>query len=278
MKIHSRGKILDLSFPIIMGILNFTPDSFFDGGFYNHKNDALKHIDYMIKDGAKIIDVGGESTRPGFIKVSVQEELDRVIPVIEEIVKRFDIWVSIDTSKSDVIKEAINAGVHIINDVTSLSEAGSLRLVIKNKLPICIVHNPKELTKTQSKHKTNNNIFEVVREYFRKKVMFFEGIGIKKNRMILDPGFGYAKNTEENFQLLKNLKRFKNFKIPLLVGMSRKRMIGDLLNLSIQNRLIGSISCAIIAAVHGAHIIRVHDVKETVQSIKVFTKVFIDTK
>lgn len=268
MKITARKIELDLNCPVVMGILNVTPDSFSDGGIYNRYDYALKHVASMVNHGAAIIDIGGESTRPGASEVSLQQELDRVIPIIEAVTDRFDVWVSVDTSKAVVMTEAARAGAHIINDVRSLHEPGALEAAAETGLPICIMYmlgQPKTMQQTPD----YKNVVVEVKQYLSDEIERCEAAGIAKNRLIIDPGFGFGKNLVHNYQLLAKLNEFHAFGVPLLVGMSRKSMIGELLDVPLEERLIGSIACAVIAAMQGAQIIRAHDVKETVQAMKI---------
>ncbi|MDH1169241.1 MULTISPECIES: dihydropteroate synthase [Pantoea] len=268
MKLFARDSHLDLSFPHVMGILNVTPDSFSDGGKHNALVDALTHTNEMVNAGATIIDVGGESTRPGADEVSVEEELERVIPVIDAIAQRFEVWISVDTSKADVIREAARVGAHIINDVRSLSEPGALEAAAVTGLPVCLMHMQGE-PRTMQQAPVYENILSEVDTYFAQQIARCETAGIKKERLILDPGFGFGKNLSHNYELLAHLGDFHHFGLPLLVGMSRKSMIGQLLNVGPSQRLTGSLSCAVIAAMQGAQIIRAHDVKETAEAMRV---------
>ncbi|EFF9398073.1 dihydropteroate synthase [Escherichia coli] len=257
MKLYAQGTSLDLSHPHVMGILNVTPDSFSDGGTHNSLIDAVKHANLMINAGATIIDVGGESTRPGAAEVSVEEELQRVIPVVEAIAQRFEVWISVDTSKPEVIRESAKVGAHIINDIRSLSEPGALEAHMQG--------NPK----TMQEAPKYDDVFAEVNRYFIEQIARCEQAGIAKEKLLLDPGFGFGKNLSHNYSLLARLAEFHHFNLPLLVGMSRKSMIGQLLNVGPSERLSGSLACAVIAAMQGAHIIRVHDVKETVEAMRV---------
>lgn len=268
MKLFARDSHLDLSFPHVMGILNVTPDSFSDGGKHNALVDALTHTNEMVNAGATIIDVGGESTRPGADEVSVEEELERVIPVVEAIAQRFEVWISVDTSKADVIREAASAGAHIINDVLSLSEPGALAAAAATGLPVCLMHMQGE-PRTMQQAPAYKDIVSEVDTYFVEQLARCEAAGIKKENLLLDPGFGFGKNLSHNYELLAHLSKFHRFALPLLVGMSRKSMIGQLLNVGPSQRLTGSLACAVIAAMQGAHIIRAHDVKETVEAMRV---------
>ncbi|KLU17713.1 dihydropteroate synthase [Proteus cibarius] len=268
MKLMARGTELNLSTPQVMGILNVTPDSFSDGGTHNSLNDAVNHAAKLIAEGASIIDIGGESTRPGASDVSIDEELQRVVPVVEAIRQRFDVWISVDTSKAQVITESANAGASIINDIRSLQEPGALEAAVKTGLPVCIMHmqgDPK--TMQQSPH--YENVVMDVDRFLQENIQRCVDAGIEKNQIILDPGFGFGKNLEHNYQLLAHLSELHHFGLPILAGMSRKSMVGQLLNVPPQERVAGSVACAVIAAMQGAQIIRVHDVKETIDAMKV---------
>lgn len=258
----------------IMGILNVTPDSFFDGGNYCTFSKAIDHADYMIAHGATFIDVGGESTRPGANPISEEEEADRVIPVIYGIAKRFDVFISVNTSSALVIRESATAGAHLINDIRSLASQEAMQAVLCCKLPICLVHmqgNPQIMQKCP---KYYDVIYEV-NEYFMKQVKRCEAAGIARSKLLIDPGFGFGKNLIHNYQLLSNLKYFHHFELPILVGMSRKSMLGNIHNrnkcnngvVAPEQRLMGSIACVIVAAMQGVHIVRVHDVKETAEAL-----------
>ena len=268
MKLMARGTELNLSTPQVMGILNVTPDSFSDGGTHNSLNDAVNHAAKLIAEGASIIDIGGESTRPGASDVSIDEELQRVVPVVEAIRQRFDVWISVDTSKAQVITESANVGASIINDIRSLQEPGALEAAAKTGLPVCIMHmqgDPK--TMQQSPH--YENVMMDVDRFLQENIQRCVDAGIEKNQIILDPGFGFGKNLAHNYQLLAHLSELHHFGLPILAGMSRKSMVGQLLNVPPQERVAGSVACAVIAAMQGAQIIRVHDVKETVDAMKV---------
>lgn len=268
MKLYARDSVLDLSHPHVMGILNVTPDSFSDGGKHNELIQALTHVNEMINAGATIIDVGGESTRPGAADVSVEQELERVIPVVEAIAQRFEVWISVDTSKPEVIRESARVGAHIINDIRSLQEPGALEAAAETGLPVCLMHMQGE-PKTMQQAPQYQNVLRDVDEFFVEHIARCEAAGIKKSQLLLDPGFGFGKNLSHNYQLLAHLADYHHFGLPLLVGMSRKSMIGQLLNVGPSQRLTGSLACAVIAAMQGAHILRVHDVKETVEAMRV---------
>ena len=268
MKLVAQGSTLDLSHPHVMGILNVTPDSFSDGGTHNTLVEAVKHANLMINAGATIIDIGGESTRPGAADVSVEEELARVIPTVEAIAQRFEVWISVDTSKPEVIRESARVGAHIINDIRSLTEPGALEAAAETGLPVCLMHMQGQ-PKTMQDAPKYADVFTDVERFFVEHIVRCERAGIAKDKLLLDPGFGFGKNLSHNYELLARLGEFHRFGLPLLVGMSRKSMVGQLLNVGPTERLNGSLACAVIAAMQGAQIIRVHDVKETVEALRV---------
>lgn len=268
MKLTARGQTLSLATPQVMGILNVTPDSFSDGGTHNTPAKALEHARKMIAEGAAIIDIGGESTRPGATEVSPEQEAERVIPVVAAIARESDVWISVDTSKALVIREAANAGAHILNDIRSFSEPGALQAAAQSGLPVCVMHMQGEpRTMQQAPH--YQNVVREVYTYLEAQVARCVAAGIEKNHIILDPGFGFGKTLTHNYQLLDKLDLFHNLGLPVLAGMSRKSMIGQLMDIPPDERVAGSVACAVIAAMKGAQIIRVHDVKETVQAMKV---------
>lgn len=268
MLLRSQGVTLDMNHPHVMGILNVTPDSFSDGGQHNALIDAVKHANAMINAGATIIDVGGESTRPGAAEVSVDEELSRVIPVVEALAQRFEVWISVDTSQGEVMKESARVGAHLINDVRALHLPGALQAAAETGLPVCLMHMQGEpRTMQQAVH--YDDVFADVNRFFIEHIARCEAAGITKDKLLLDPGFGFGKNLTHNYQLLARLSEFHCHGLPLLVGMSRKSMVGQLLNIGPEQRLSGSLACAVIAAMQGAQILRVHDVKETVEAIRV---------
>lgn len=268
MKLIARDAILDLTHPQVMGILNVTPDSFSDGGKYVSRDEAIRHAQEMVNAGATLIDIGGESTRPGAADVSVQEELDRVIPVVEALAARFDAWLSVDTSKPEVITAAAQAGAHLINDIRSLQEPGALEAAAATGLPICLMHMQGQ-PKTMQHNPHYDDVVAEVKAYFQQQIARCAEVGIEKACLLLDPGFGFGKNLSHNYRLLAHLPELHHFGLPLLVGMSRKSMVGQLLNVPPLQRVHGSVACAVIAAMQGAHIIRVHDVKATVDAMRV---------
>ncbi|SLM61774.1 MULTISPECIES: dihydropteroate synthase [Dickeya] len=268
MKLNVRGEVLDLSCPQVMGILNVTPDSFSDGGRHNTLNAALIHAEQMITAGATFIDIGGESTRPGADEVSVEEELERVVPVVEALAQRFEIWISVDTSKPEVITACAEAGAHLINDIRALGEPGALEAAAATGLPVCLMH-MQGIPKTMQHTPHYDDVVGEVAMFFEHHIERCATAGIARERLLLDPGFGFGKNLQHNYRLLAHLDALHRFGLPLLVGMSRKSMIGQLLGVPPLERIHGSVACAVIAAMQGAHIIRVHDVKATVDAIRV---------
>ena len=263
---------LDLSTPQVMGILNTTPDSFSDGGSYTQLESALAQVERMIVDGASIIDIGGESTRPGAEDVSEEDELARVIPVLIAIKQRFDVLVSIDTSKAAIMNAAIAAGADMINDVAALQNQGCLAAVAQSDVPVCLMH-MQGLPRTMQNNPSYDHVINDIVAFFQQRIEACVSAGIARERIILDPGFGFGKTLEQNFHLLANLSKFSQLKLPLLIGISRKSMIGNLLNRDVKQRLAGSLSAAIIAAQQGANIIRVHDVEATVDALTVLQAV-----
>ncbi|VFP88348.1 dihydropteroate synthase [Candidatus Erwinia haradaeae] len=272
MKLYARDAILDLSYPHVMGVLNVTLDSFFDGGKYYNPDQACAHVEEMINSGATIIDIGGQSTHPSAVSVSVDQELTRVIPIIQSIVKCFDIWISVDTSKPEVMREAARAGVHMINDIYALQLPGALCTAEELGLPICLMHMQGQPYNMQNLPYYDDVLYDV-KNFFTKRISHCEEQGIKRSRLLLDPGFGFGKNIIHNYKLLAYLADFHQFNLPLLVGLSRKSMISQILHTNATQCLIGSLACAVIAAIQGAHILRVHDVRETVEALRIVSEV-----
>jgi len=262
------GREIDLSQPRIMGILNITPDSFSDGSRFNQLDRALFHAEKMMEEGAEIIDVGGESTRPGAIYVSEQEEMDRVVPVIEQLAKKLDVMISIDTYKPAVMAAACQAGAHLINDIKALQEPNAIKIAAESKALICLMHMQGEPSSMQQ-HPVYQNVIDEVSIFLNSRVSACLAAGISPAKLILDPGFGFGKTVEQNYELLGRLNEMQ-LGYPLLIGVSRKSMIGNLLNRSVDERLAGSIAAALYALAQGARIIRVHDVQATSDAVKVF--------
>lgn len=270
MHLDCAGKRLDLSRPVVMGVLNVTPDSFSDGGCYLNIADALRRAEVMATEGAAIIDVGGESTRPGAPSVSVPEELDRVLPVVERLARDLPIPISVDTSKPEVMREAIAAGAGLINDVRALRLPGAVEVVAASKVPVCLMHMRGEPDTMQQEPRYADVVAEV-RTFLAERVRACEIAGIAHNRILIDPGFGFGKTLAHNLSLLRHLDHFVGLAAGVIAGLSRKSMIGLLSNASVDERLSGSLAAAVIAVWQGAHIIRAHDVRETVQALRVCT-------
>lgn len=272
MKITHNNKVLNLSIPQIMGILNVTPDSFSDGGQFNHIDKALEQARKLIADGATIIDVGGESTRPGAALVSVEEELARVIPIISAIRSESDVWISIDTSKAEVMKRAVAAGANLINDVRALSEPGAIEAAASANVPVCIMHMQGQPQDMQDNPHYVDVIDEVT-DFFSQRIDECINAGIKREHIILDPGFGFGKTMAHNFRLINEFNKFLAFNLPVLAGLSRKSMFDHLLGLKVDERLAPSLTGALLCVQQGAHILRVHDVKETSDMLKIINTV-----
>jgi len=268
MKLHFPSQVLDLNQPCIMGILNLTPDSFSDGSLFTNAGVALKHVQQMIEDGADIIDIGGESTRPGASDVSVDEECQRVIPVIKAIREVSDIPISIDTSKTEVMQLAVENGASMINDVNALRAEGAVELVSKLGVPVCLMH-MQGLPRSMQHSPVYKDVVQEVNGFLKERIEFCVKAGIKHNNIVIDPGFGFGKTLEHNLTLFKHLQEFQKLEVPLLVGVSRKSMIGTVLNNApADERLSGSIALATLAAWMNANILRVHDVKATADALK----------
>lgn len=259
--------LLDLSFPRVMGILNVTPDSFSDGGQHVALDDALRHAERMLAEGAAMIDVGGESTRPGATPVSSQEELDRVAPVVEVLVRELDALVSVDTSCPTVIREASELGAGMINDVRALEREGALLAAVGSGLPVCLMHRQGEPQDMQQAPAYQCPIEDEVAAYLARRVAECEAAGLRRNRLLIDPGFGFGKTVEHNLRLLKYMESLQSLELPVLVGMSRKSMIGKVLGRPVEERLSGGLALAAMAVERGANILRVHDVAATVDAV-----------
>lgn len=264
--------VLDLSEPVVMGILNVTPDSFSDGGRYSRLETALSHTRKMISEGASIIDIGGESTRPGATAVTADEELERVIPVIESIRKETAIPISIDSSKARVLREAVGAGANIINDVRALQQENALQTAAELDVPVCLMHmqgQPREMQQTP----TYQNVLSEVLVFLKMRLAACQQAGISQDKIIIDPGFGFGKKLEHNLQLFNHLAEFKSMDVPIMIGVSRKSMINTLLDLPVEERLAASLAMAGLAVWLGASIIRAHDVEQTVHAVKMISAI-----
>ncbi|MEG2558598.1 MAG: dihydropteroate synthase [Acinetobacter sp.] len=260
---------LDLSQPQIMGILNVTPDSFSDGGLHHQKDLAIQHALQMIADGATIIDIGGESTRPHASSVELDEEIRRVIPVVEALSK-YDVILSIDTSQPEVIRAAVQAGAHIWNDVRALTKPRALETAAELNIPVILMHMRGEPTNMNQLDQYNDVTQDVIKELQQRIDQALAG-GIQQQNIIIDPGFGFAKNAQQNFHLLNEFWKLSQLGYPILSGLSRKRFIGEALNgVPAQERAVGSVMGHLLSLQQGASIVRVHDVKATSDAIKVW--------
>lgn len=258
---------LDLSFPRVMGVLNVTPDSFSDGGYHLGIDEAVRHGEQMLIQGAAIIDVGGESTRPGAEPISAQQELDRVMPVVERLVREMDALVSVDTSTPEVMQEAGLVGAGMINDVRGLRRDGALQAATATGLPVCLMHMPGEPGDMQDAPYYEGPVEEEVADFLERRMAECEAVGLGRERVILDPGFGFGKTVEHNLRLLDRLAVLERLGRPLLVGMSRKSMIGKTLGRPVEERLSGGLALAVMAVERGARLVRVHDVQSHVDAI-----------
>ena len=272
-QLQCGSKILSLAQTQVMGILNITPDSFSDGGsLYSDKglllDQVVRRAERMIIDGATILDVGGESTRPGAKPVGLDEELQRVLPVVERLHAEFDVVISVDTSSAEVIRESAKLGAGLINDVRALGREGALTAAAETDLPICLMHMQGSPATMQERPEYDDVLDDVV-AFLEQRVAACEAVGIAKERLILDPGFGFGKSIEHNLRLMNNIATLKTRAgLPVLVGTSRKSMIGAVLERDVDQRLSGSLATIALAVMQGADIVRVHDVAETVDVVK----------
>jgi dihydropteroate synthase len=267
MILDCAGKELDLSQPRVMGVLNVTPDSFSDGGRFVRRDQAIAQALAMVEEGAAIIDVGGESTRPGAAEVAIEEEIRRVVPVVEALAAELPVPISVDTSKAEVMKAAVEAGAGMINDVYALRRGGALQAAASLEVPLCLMHMQGQPRSMQVEPRYDDVVAEVA-EFLRQRVECCLQAGIERNRLLVDPGFGFGKTLAHNLSLLKHLDVLSAQGLPVLVGMSRKSMIGTVLDAPVEKRLFGSVAVATLAAWQGAKVIRVHDVKATVDAIR----------
>lgn len=255
-----------------MGILNVTPDSFSDGGRFDTVERALRQAESMAKEGASIIDIGGESTRPGAASVSVADELDRVIPVIEALRKESDLPLSIDTSKPEVMRAAVSAGAAMINDVLALQEPGAVAAAAESEAAICLMH-MQGRPRTMQKNPEYDDVIGEITAFLRDRVRDCAEAGITADRICVDPGFGFGKTAAHNVELLANLRQLRALELPILVGVSRKSTLGDICGRNVEERMPASIAAAVVAVMNGAAIIRAHDVRETVDALQVASAV-----
>ena len=263
---------LKITRPSVMGILNVTPDSFSDGGQFDDIDVARRHAERLAEDGAAIIDIGGESTRPGADDVSESEELDRVIPVIEALRDTVDVPLSIDTSKAIVMREAVAAGAAMINDVLALQEPGALQAAGELGVPVCLMH-MQGRPRTMQENPRYQDVASEVTAFLGARAAKCIEAGIARELIVIDPGFGFGKTHAQNIELLANLRQLQDLGLPVLVGLSRKSTLGALTGRDVYDRLPGSIAAAVVAVMHGAQIVRAHDVRETVDALKIIRAV-----
>jgi dihydropteroate synthase len=263
-----HGRSLDLSAPVVMGVLNITPDSFSDGGRFADSAAAIRHAQRMVEEGAGIIDIGGESTRPGASPADLAQELGRVIPTIEALRRVSDVFISVDTSKPEVMRAAVAAGADIINDVRALAEPGALEAAAASGAGICLMHMLGE-PRTMQDAPQYENVVEDVSSFLAARMRACREAGVELARLTIDPGFGFGKRTADNLALLKNLSSLESLGVPIAVGLSRKSMLAKLTGRAVDERLAGSVSLAAIAVLHGARIVRAHDVAATVDAVRV---------
>jgi dihydropteroate synthase len=270
------GRPLDLRRPAVMGILNITPDSFSDGGVFLPPENAIAQALRMAEEGADIIDIGGESTRPGARPVSAQEEMDRVLPVVEALHARIPLPISIDTSKPEVMRAAVAAGAGFINDVQALRTDGALTAAAELSVPVCLMHMRGEPRTMQDDPRYTDVVGEV-RDFLKQRLEACVNAGIPASRLVVDPGFGFGKTLEHNIELLRGLKKLQGLGAAVLVGLSRKSMIGKALGLPVEQRLHASVALAVMAVQQGARIVRVHDVGPTVEALRMWAAVYPDS-
>lgn len=259
---------LDTSRPLVMGIVNATPDSFSDGGQHLRRDAAIAHAQQLIAEGADIIDIGGESTRPGAQPVSVREELERVLPIIEGL-RGISVPLSIDTCKPEVMRAAISAGASMVNDINALQDAAARDAVAASGVAVCLMHkqgNPQ----TMQRQPQYDNVVAEVRDFLRGRIAASEAAGIARERIVIDPGFGFGKTLAHNLDLLRHLDKLRELGMPIMAGLSRKSMLGTITGREVGDRIAASVAAALIAVQHGASIVRVHDVRETVDALKVW--------
>lgn len=272
MLLRLGSQTLSLDRPLVMGVLNVTPDSFSDGGKFFATDAAIRQAECMFAAGAAIVDVGGESTRPGAGQISEDEELDRVIPVIETISDGTDIAVSIDTSKPGVMRAAVNAGASMINDVYALRQDGAVEAASELDVAVCLMHMQGE-PGTMQENPGYQDIPGDILDFLSKRITACRDAGIDDEKIVIDPGFGFGKTHEHNVRLLASLDRFQELGMPLLVGLSRKSTLGALTGKDVEGRLPAGIAAAILAVERGAHIVRTHDVDETIDALKIASAV-----
>lgn len=269
--LHCGHFTLSLDRPLIMGIVNVTPDSFSDGGHFYSPEHAVTHAMKLVEEGADLLDIGGESTRPGAQSVGVEEELERILPVLEGL-SNCGVPLSVDTMKPGVMRAAIRSGADMINDVNALQSPGALRAVADSGVGVCLMHMQGE-PRTMQHNPHYQDVVAEVKDFLAARIVAAEGAGIARERIVIDPGFGFGKALEHNLALLRNLDAFQSLAVPLLAGLSRKSMLGALTGLGVAERMVPGLAAAVISAMKGAKILRVHDVKETRQALQIVNAV-----
>ena len=271
MQLHCGTFQFDLSRPLVMGIVNVTPDSFSDGGLHLQRDAALAYARQLIDEGADILDIGGESTRPGAQPVNAQEEMDRVLPIIEAL-RGAPVPVSIDTCKPEVMQAAIAAGAQMVNDINALQDSAAMRVIAASQAAVCLMHKQgKPQTMQEQPH--YQNVVAEVSAFLRERIAATQAVGISRTRIVIDPGFGFGKTLAHNLALLRELKKLTELGVPILAGLSRKSMLGALTGQEVGQRLPASLAAALSAVERGANIVRVHDVRATVDALKVWNAV-----
>lgn len=272
MHLHTAGTNLSLDRPVVMGILNVTPDSFADGGHFLDPGAAIARARTMIGEGAAIIDIGGESTRPGAVPVTAEDEMRRVVPVIEALAGTVEAVISVDTTKPEVMAAAIAAGADMINDVNALRAPGALDVVAAADVAVCLMHMQGE-PRTMQQDPCYADVVAEVSAFLAERARHCVDAGISRSRIVVDPGFGFGKTLAHNLQMMRHLDRFSSLGLALLVGLSRKSMIGAVLDRPVRDRLAGSLALAVLAVARGARILRVHDVGPTVDALRMIAAV-----
>ena len=270
MFLHCGSFKLDMSRTLVMGIVNITPDSFYDGGHHWQRDAALVHAHQMIQEGADLLDIGGESTRPGALSISAQEELDRIMPVIEGL-HGVPVPLSVDTYKTEVMRSALAAGASMINDINALQQSDALALVAASDAAVCLMHKQGSPQTMQQPH--YQDVVTEVLQFLRSRILSAQKAGIVRERIMIDPGFGFDKTLANNLALLRHLDEFSVLGAPLLVGISRKSMLGTITGQDVEHRVHASVAAALLAVMRGACMVRVHDVRATVDALKVLNAV-----
>jgi len=263
--------------PLVMGIVNLTPDSFSDGGLCVRKEDAIRHIETMLAEGADLIDLGAESSRPGAVPVSTEQELERLIPVIQEISSMHDVVLSVDTTKPEVMYEVVQAGAGMINDIFGLRAPGALEVAAKLDVPVCLMHMQGTPGNMQIKPDYPDGVVTSIQRFFEERIQVCMKAGLKRKHLLLDPGFGFGKTVAHNLALTRNLQVFQSHGLPLLLGVSRKSTLGAILQQNVANRLPGALGVAVFAALQGVTIIRTHDVGATKQALEMVDAIVLST-